>query len=86
MLRLPALIATWSGQLGGTDFVETLTKLFEAKGMRMPEGLDRKQMLVTEFFTGMMPLINYVVYREECAGTLVWMRMNSGDYSSGRLR
>ncbi|MBD3241524.1 MAG: TetR family transcriptional regulator [Chitinivibrionales bacterium] len=61
--RRPHLFKIADYFVGGE--VDTLTKLFESRGLQLPRGIDRKQMLVTEFFTGMMPLINYVVYREE---------------------
>ncbi|MBD3393552.1 MAG: TetR family transcriptional regulator [Chitinivibrionales bacterium] len=46
--------------------VETLEQLFKHKGHGVLTEQERKQMLVTEFFTGIMPMINYVVYSEHC--------------------
>jgi AcrR family transcriptional regulator len=45
--------------------VETIHDLFKENESVLPETIDRNQMLVTEFFTGIMPLINYVVFEKE---------------------
>ena len=46
--------------------VETLEQLFKHKLHKKVTDSDRKLMLVTEFFTGILPVINYVVYSDQC--------------------
>ena len=45
--------------------VDTLLKLFSEKGYDLKNTFNRKQMMVTEFFTGFIPVINYVIFSEE---------------------
>ena len=47
--------------------VETIEQLFRSKGITELAEEDRKRMLVAEFFTGILPIINYVVYSEHCS-------------------
>jgi AcrR family transcriptional regulator len=62
--RRPHLFKITDYFIGGE--VETLEQLFKHKGNITLSKEDRKQMLVTEFFTGILPLINYVVYADQC--------------------
>ncbi|MBN1758921.1 MAG: TetR/AcrR family transcriptional regulator [Chitinispirillaceae bacterium] len=48
----------------GTE-VETMLKLFKDKGYDLETTFNKKQMMVTEFFTGFIPVINYVIFSEE---------------------
>ena len=45
--------------------VETLLKLFKDSGRDMEGKFNRNQMMVTEFFTGFIPVINYVIFSDE---------------------
>lgn len=54
---------------------EVLLRMFSfADDARLPSGQNRAKGMVTEFFTGIMPLLNYVAYHE------IWMdRFNIGE-------
>lgn len=54
---------------------EVLIRMFSfADDARLSSGQDRAKGMVTEFFTGIMPLLNYVAYHE------IWMdRFNIGE-------
>lgn len=43
--------------------IDDVRKLYEKKGVYFPD--EEKKLLVTEFFTGVMPMINYVVFQNE---------------------
>ena len=45
--------------------VDTIIKLFREKNFPIPDAFSRNQMLVAEFFTGFIPLINYVVFADQ---------------------
>ncbi len=47
--------------------VNTIIQLFESKGWKLPKSHEKKQMLVTEFFTGFIPLLTYVVFQNDLA-------------------
>ena len=47
--------------------VDTLLALLKKSGHPLPKQFQKRQMMVTEFFTMIMPLICFVVYEEECA-------------------
>ena len=43
--------------------IENVRKEFKAKGFYFPE--DQQELLITEFFTGLMPLLGYALYMDE---------------------
>lgn len=45
--------------------VDTIFRLFEEKGHKIPDPFSRELMMVTEFYTGFLPVINYVIFNEE---------------------
>jgi TetR/AcrR family transcriptional regulator len=46
--------------------ISPLVQSLKAQGqLTIPSWLDKNQMLVTEFFTGIMPMINFVVFRDQ---------------------
>ena len=47
--------------------VDTFIALLEKNNYPIPKEFEKQQMLVTEFFTMLMPLISFVVYEEDCA-------------------
>jgi TetR/AcrR family transcriptional regulator len=42
-----------------------LLKLFNDKGYDLETTFNKKQMMVTEFFTGFIPVVNFVIFSEE---------------------
>lgn len=61
--RRPHLFKIADYFMGGE--VETLLRVFKERGLALPVEVDRLQMMVTEFFTGTMPLICYAVFAED---------------------
>jgi TetR/AcrR family transcriptional regulator len=43
--------------------VESIRKVYESKGLHFPA--NKQELLVTEFFTGFMPLISFALYADE---------------------
>ncbi|PAV12944.1 TetR family transcriptional regulator [Methanosarcina spelaei] len=43
--------------------IENIRKAYETKGLNFPA--DKQELLVTEFFTGLMPLFSYALYKDE---------------------
>lgn len=43
--------------------VDRALQIFEKRGIRLE--FDRMQIIVTDFFTGLMPIVNYVLYKDE---------------------
>ncbi|AAM06944.1 TPA: TetR/AcrR family transcriptional regulator [Methanosarcina acetivorans] len=43
--------------------MENIRKAYEAKGLSFP--VDKQELLITEFFTGLMPLFSYALYKDE---------------------
>lgn len=43
--------------------IENIRKAYEAKGLSFP--VDKQELLITEFFTGLMPLFGYALYKDE---------------------
>ncbi|AKB37764.1 Transcriptional regulator, TetR family [Methanosarcina siciliae C2J] len=43
--------------------MENIRKAYEAKGLSFPA--DKQELLITEFFTGLMPLFSYALYKDE---------------------
>jgi TetR/AcrR family transcriptional regulator len=51
------------GDLINNAEVESIRKAYEAKGLGFP--VDKQEMLVMEFFTGLMPLFTFAIYKDE---------------------
>ena len=45
--------------------VETLFKIFKERGVKISDHFTSRQMMVAEFFTGFVPIMNYVIFNEE---------------------
>lgn len=43
--------------------VENIRKAYEDRGLHFPT--DKQELLITEFFTGLMPLLSYALYKDE---------------------
>lgn len=43
--------------------IDSIRKEYENKGLRFPA--DRQEVLIMEFFTGLMPFINYALYKDQ---------------------
>ena len=51
-----------------TDEVKTMLDRFKSRGIKVDA--DEAQMIVTEFFTNMMPFLNFIVYHDSLADHL----------------